>query len=893
MPPRPLALVVMVGAIASLVAGLLAYRGQVEGLPELQLSGTADAARAIVAEVGSIAPFQDALAADYRLIAGYTTFLVLVLVVGWQCFAGPSARRAAGGLAGIAVVAGLLDVGENLAVDRGLLGLAAVPDQNAWWVVAAAADTLKLVLLVPTAGAAIVTLLLIGGRMLRPPGRSSLCRVVPGSVVTGEPRGYLPDVVRVEGDRPARRPGVCVSGGGIRSACVTLGALQVLRANGRLTDAGYLFSVSGGGYMTGALRLAMQRPGTGNGARALSPDAYSESTPELAYMHAHGDYIAQGAVQWVRALGVVLAHLLYALFLLASLAVGVGLLLGLFYREFRIAGPGLAHAFDLRSPLGGDPLPTDHSPGATWTIGALLVLTVLLWLIAGAVEGLTGEPHPRWRGAAWVVAGLTLLVAVVTMLVPALVELVIWRPDVAKLTGSVGVIGSVLTTLKTLGSKASSGAPSGRSLAKATQYVWPVVVVIVVALIVFGMLLGMAATLDAVVQSRGDRPLLLYGLAAGVVVAGVAAKFFDQTSASLHPFYRRRLNSLYSRREGPDAVPYGYDERTKLSTYATSVDGYPRFVFVATAHVKEPGVATRPVPYTFSSNWVGGAHVGYVPTEALIDNSPPCYRGDLTLLGAVAISGAAFASAMGVVSKPFEVLLALSNARLGAWLPNPVRLGQDAAVAGGWTRRRLPRVRSESYHAREVFGSHPVDDPLLLITDGGHYDNLGLVEALRHRCETVVVVDSSNDTPPYPTTLIDAMTLADTELGVTIDLDDPDALAPGSVLADGDLPQPWESLLPRFSSSAVVTGTIHYPAGPLGPAWDGTLVVVKARLTLDLPYEVLAYAASNPDFPYDSTADQWFDAAQFDAYHRLGRRLGKVAVERLTGLGVPVSHSAA
>jgi hypothetical protein len=197
-------------------------------------------------------------------------------------------------------------------------------------------------------------------------------------------------------------------------------------------------------------------------------------------------------------------------------------------------------------------------------------------------------------------------------------------------------------------------------------------------------------------------------------------------------------------------------------------------------------------------------------------------------------------------------------------------------------------VRSEAYHVREVFGSHPVDDPLVLVTDGGHYDNLGLVEALRHRCATVVVVDSSGDPPPYATTLIEALRVAEAELGVTVTLDDPEALAPGSATAEhGDEQhEPLKTLFPRLSKRAVVTGRIQYPTPLPSGTRCGTLVVVKTRLTRDLPYDVLAYAHGNTDFPYDSTADQWFDTDQFDAYHELGRHLGDVAVRALQHLGV-------
>ena len=49
-------------------------------------------------------------------------------------------------------------------------------------------------------------------------------------------------------------------------------------------------------------------------------------------------------------------------------------------------------------------------------------------------------------------------------------------------------------------------------------------------------------------------------------------------------------------------------------------------------------------------------------------------------------------------------------------------------------------------------------------------------------------------------------------------------------------------------------------------------------MTNDLPYQVLDYAHAATGFPRDSTADQWFNCDQFDAYEQLGRYLGLQAI---------------
>jgi hypothetical protein len=49
--------------------------------------------------------------------------------------------------------------------------------------------------------------------------------------------------------------GLCLSGGGVRSATVSLGVLQALADTGLLKHFDYLSSVSGGGYIASALTL--------------------------------------------------------------------------------------------------------------------------------------------------------------------------------------------------------------------------------------------------------------------------------------------------------------------------------------------------------------------------------------------------------------------------------------------------------------------------------------------------------------------------------------------------------------------------------------------------------------------------------------------------------------
>jgi len=179
--------------------------------------------------------------------------------------------------------------------------------------------------------------------------------------------------------------------------------------------------------------------------------------------------------------------------------------------------------------------------------------------------------------------------------------------------------------------------------------------------------------------------------------------------------------------------------------------------------------------------------------------------------------------------------------------------------------------------AREIFGIHPSWARMLLCTDGGHYDNLGLIELLRLRCGLIYCFDASGGGAPLADTLAGTLAVASEELGVEIRLTKSFTLVPGGMNPPAFDPSgPLASLNARISNSAVIVGNIKYREKD---APTGTLIFAQAALTTDLPYQVLEYSQDDAGFPRDSTADQWFNSQQFDAYQQLGRYLGQQALK--------------
>jgi len=63
------------------------------------------------------------------------------------------------------------------------------------------------------------------------------------------------------------------------------------------------------------------------------------------------------------------------------------------------------------------------------------------------------------------------------------------------------------------------------------------------------------------------------------------------------------------------------------------------------------------------------------------------------------------------------------------------------------------------------------------------------------------------------------------------------------------------------------------------PGTDGILVYLKSSLTGDEPEDVLEYKVHHPEFPHESTADQWFTESQFESYRQLGYHVAEKAFE--------------
>ena len=149
----------------------------------------------------------------------------------------------------------------------------------------------------------------------------------------------------------------------------------------------------------------------------------------------------------------------------------------------------------------------------------------------------------------------------------------------------------------------------------------------------------------------------------------------------------------------------------------------------------------------------------------------------------MAVSGAALAPLMGRFTLPAAAAADGAHQRaprrVGAQ-PAPPQLRRPPGDARHGRLGQAVGVRSSSgwrepgalYVLREAVGGLTLTKRrFIYLTDGGHWENLGLVELLRRRCTQILCFDASTDADGAATDIGRAIALARSELGAEIELD--------------------------------------------------------------------------------------------------------------------------
>lgn len=237
-----------------------------------------------------------------------------------------------------------------------------------------------------------------------------------------------------------------------------------------------------------------------------------------------------------------------------------------------------------------------------------------------------------------------------------------------------------------------------------------------------------------------------------------------------------------------------------------------------------------------------------------------------------AISGAAAGSGMGSQTSPgLAALLFMSGVRLGFWMPKLRDPAPDGVISGPDQRDRLLRAfpKSVAVIAESLARFPGLGSPFWYVSDGGHFDNTGIYALLKRRPSVIVAADCGAD-PEFQFGDVESL-VRKAKIDYRADIDFINFDLDGASEAAGT----FVSVSPRQCEHPLLLACIRYEPIPGEAQKIGALIVVKPRVLGDLPFDTLAYATRNPTFPQQTTGDQFFDEAQWEAYHELGEIIGR------------------
>jgi phosphodiesterase/alkaline phosphatase D-like protein len=672
--------------------------------------------------------------------------------------------------------------------------------------------------------------------------------------------------------------GLALSGGGIRSATVCIGFMQVLQRAGQLKDFDYLSSVSGGSFANGYLQVMSSprlraRAHDDRPPEKLLDDAFSDEAVEQLYQKSR--YLARGsgltgAYNLVRLATSFGSSLIQHWLWLGSVLLTLGYIGQAARRGVHDALVGLVAlgvstvvlrmliAHDLR---GARPLWQRNIEDALNQAESVIAIGLVL---LGGPQLWTGLPrwleHQLVEVALWVnqapttAPSFVICTATLAFLLPLSVCL-LWRRQLMTrerleqglwigVQACAGVwlaslLAGVLQTLLSEPQTESVDAAELRSAWLALVERYP-----------RGSKLAWSASITALltlITSPNSTSLHRY------YAARVADAFLIHTRRRGAVRRKRRLSQLHELTEQPLLLRDLADARSQAP--------YPLFNGCVNLVGKDPEFAGDQTSdyFVFAPHHCGAKLLGFASTEQ------GQQYGRLSLAEAVTCSGAAISPFQGrSMPSATSILLWLLNLRTDVWLPNPGR-----PRSGFWAKWLDPHTLPWGPLRQLVALAGKLDTRarFVNVSDGGFIDNLGVYELLRRRCQRIVVVDATWD-PHYEFEYLrNLIVRARQELKVDFVFDE----------------QPEDAIKPRVSDGLSAKCVLRaYIKWPEGDRPDGTLYYVKAALSRERTRSASgqkvadpsrAYATYHPSFPQESTGDQFFDSVQSRAYHELGRQL--------------------
>ena len=423
------------------------------------------------------------------------------------------------------------------------------------------------------------------------------------------------------------------------------------------------------------------------------------------------------------------------------------------------------------------------------------------------------------------------------------------------------------------------------------------VVLLAAGILLFGFLL-LSYHLAQSPSLLNDSNWMVWGIALGAL-----AYLTNINYISIHRYYRDRLMEAFM----PDVENIMNQDSSNLP--ATEADAAPLSKMAhknGPYHIINTNVITTDstIPkfkgrggdnFILSPYFCGSNATGWATTNAFMGDS-------MTLASAMAISGAAVnpntgVGGEGLTRNPLvSLVMKILNIRLGYWVPHPNR---------PWYLIFWP----PNFLIPYLSSNHKEGNNFLELSDGGHFENLGLYELFRRRIKTIIVCDGGADKDFTFEDLGNALEKARVDFQIKVDIIT-DPLVPLSkwedhkintnktikmkivkTLTGSEETYNEDSLIKKrqrflimakedIAERGYVIGKITYSKSE-----EGLLIYLKTTFINDLPADIIAYKNKHNDFPDQSTADQFFDEKQFEAYRQLGYEIALRMIDDITAVG--------
>jgi len=681
--------------------------------------------------------------------------------------------------------------------------------------------------------------------------------------------------------------GLSFSGGGIRSASFGLGVMQALVNDDTLKEFHYMSTVSGGGYLGAALTWALhQKPESGTRqdnfplgdkgqfSRDQAPVKPGQNEPKAAtfnrldFIRQHGNYLLPEDSLGVISFGAVVFR-----GILLSLSIYFGILLVSITACKHIWRSIINSGLDIQTKY-----LTEYGfffTTAAFFLGLYILLSIFYslfsfwdkkWLI-GYKRFINGQ---RIIGILWQL----ILVFVVLGTIPHVAKIPVIGDSIPEAAGGTSIVGTLFGIWQYIKSmqKESNSKPTPD---------------FAIYLAAFGLIYGLTTLayhfagvfFDKSSLIGNNSNLWFWFLTFLLLVLSVVVNL---NHVGPHRIYRNRLMEAFM----PDLAAVNNNQWKP----AHKADGAAMKDMCKVTVTDENGVfsvkdAPKKPYHIINTNIIltnadqvkyrgrGGDNFIISPLYCGSDSTTwvetKDYKiaagSDITLATAMATSGAAFnpsaaVSGEGITrNKVLSLLLSILNLRLGLWAVNPRK--KDNFFPPNYL---FPGIWGEIMR----FG-YREDSNRIMLSDGGHFENLGIYELIRRKSKIILASDGGADPGFNFDDLANAVEKVRVDFGANIfvfknELDEKDDCSVNSILFSSSGTNEFQKKYEIVKRGYAIFEIIYSDGS------EGLMFYVKLAMIDELPTDVYSYKGINPDFPHQSTADQFFDEKQFEAYRELG-----------------------